>query len=161
MMERIGKLVIEHGVAPENILGLTFTRNAAEEMRQRLIPVLGNQAARVTLSTIHSFCHLLLRTEGRGIFEILSGRDQLVFIRNIMRDLKVKNLSIGMVMQEISLAKNNLISVEEFRTLYDGDKTMLKVADVYERYDQEKEKRYLYDFDDLLVRAHRDRKSVV
>ena len=155
MMERIGKLVIEHGVAPENILGLTFTRNAAEEMRQRLIPVLGNQAARVTLSTIHSFCHLLLRTEGRGIFEILSGRDQLVFIRNIMRDLKVKNLSIGMVMQEISLAKNNLISVEEFRTLYDGDKSMLKVADVYERYELEKEKKYLYDFDDLLVRAYR------
>ena len=153
MMERIGKLVIEHGVAPENILGLTFTRNAAEEMRQRLIPVLGNQAARVTLSTIHSFCHYLLRSEGR-IFEILSGRDQLVFIRGIMKEQKVKNLSIGMVMQEISLAKNNLISVEEFRTLYDGDKTMLKVADVYERYDLEKEKRYLYDFDDLLVRAY-------
>ena len=154
MMERIGKLVIEHGVAPENILGLTFTRNAAEEMRQRLIPVLGNQASRVTLSTIHSFCHYLLRNEGR-IFEILSGRDQLVFIRNIMRELKVKNLSIGMIMQEISLAKNNLISLEEFRNLYEGDKTMLKVADVYELYDQEKEKKYLYDFDDLLVRAYR------
>ncbi len=153
-MERIGKLVIEHGVAPENILGLTFTRNAAEEMRQRLIPVLGNQASRVTLSTIHSFCHYLLRTEGR-IFEILSGRDQLVFIRNIMREQKVKNLSIGMVMQEISLAKNNLVSVEEFKTLYEGDKTMLKVADVYERYDLEKEKKYLYDFDDLLVRVYR------
>jgi len=154
MMERIGKLVIEHGVAPENILGLTFTRNAAEEMRQRLIPVLGNQASRVTLSTIHSFCHYLLRSEGR-IFEILSGRDQLVFIRNIMREQKVKNISIGMVMQEISLAKNNLISLEEFRNLYEGDKTMLKVADVYECYDLEKEKRYLYDFDDLLVRAYR------
>ena len=72
-----------------------------------------------------------------------------------MRELKVKNLSIGMIMQEISLAKNNLISVEEFRTLYDGDKTMLKVADVYEHYDLEKEKKYLYDFDDLLVRAYR------
>jgi len=154
MMERIGKLVNEHGVAPENILGLTFTRNAAEEMRQRLVPILGNQASRVTLSTIHSFCHYLLRSEGR-IFEILSGRDQLVFIRGIMKDLKVKNLSIGMVMQEISLAKNNLILVEEFRTLYEGDKTMLKVADVYERYDLEKEKKYLYDFDDLLVRAYR------
>jgi len=154
MMERIGKLVIEHGVAPESILGLTFTRNAAEEMRQRLIPVLGNQAARVTLSTIHSFCHYLLRTEGR-IFEILSGKDQLVFIRNIMRDLKVKNLSIGMIMQEISLAKSNLISIEEFRTLYEGDKSMLKVADVYERYDQDKEKKYLCDFDDLLVRTYR------
>src|SRR5512140_496031 len=68
MMERIGMLVIEHGVPPENILGLTFTRNAAEEMRQRLVPVLGDMASRVTLSTMHSFCHYLLRSEGK-VFE--------------------------------------------------------------------------------------------
>ena len=73
MMERIGRLVKDHGVPPENILGLTFTRNAAEEMRQRLFPVLGDMASRVTLSTIHSFCHYLLRSEGK-IFEILSGK---------------------------------------------------------------------------------------
>jgi DNA helicase-2/ATP-dependent DNA helicase PcrA len=42
MMERIGILVKKHGIPPENILGLTFTRNAAEEMRNRLMPVLGN-----------------------------------------------------------------------------------------------------------------------
>ena len=57
-MERIGKLVKVHGVSPENILGLTFTRNAAEEMRQRLIPVLGDLASRVTLSTIHQLLSL-------------------------------------------------------------------------------------------------------
>ncbi len=44
MMERIGNLVSKHGIPPENILGLTFTRNAAEEMRNRLIPVLYNMA---------------------------------------------------------------------------------------------------------------------
>jgi len=52
-------------VSPENILALSFTRNAAEEMRQRLVPVLGDLASRVTLSTIHSFCHYLLRSEGK------------------------------------------------------------------------------------------------
>jgi DNA helicase-2/ATP-dependent DNA helicase PcrA len=59
-----------------------------------------------------------------------------------------------MVLREISLAKNNLIDVEEFRALYEGDKTMLKVADVYEAYDLDKGKRLLMDFDDLLVEAH-------
>jgi DNA helicase-2/ATP-dependent DNA helicase PcrA len=152
-MERIGKLVTVHGVSPENILGLTFTRNAAEEMRSRLIPVLGESASRVTLSTIHSFCHYILRSEGK-VFEILSGKDQLVFIRNIMKQLRVKNISIGMVLTEISLAKNNLISVEEFRVLYEGDKSMLKIADVFEAYDREKEKKYLLDFDDLLLEAY-------
>jgi len=153
MMERIGKLVKVHGVSPESILGLTFTRNAAEEMRTRLIPVLGELASRVTLSTIHSFCHYLLRNEGRT-FEILSGKEQLIFVRNIMKQLRVKDLSIGMVLNEISLSKNNLVTVDEFRELYQGDKTMLKVGDVYEAYDREKSKKLLLDFDDLLLSTY-------
>jgi len=153
MMERIGILVKGYNVPPENILGLTFTRNAAEEMRQRLVPVLGDMASRVTLATIHSFCHYLLRSEGK-VFEILSGKDQIVFLRNIMKHMRLKDLSLGMVLSEISLAKNNLIDVQEFRALYEGDKTMLKVADIYESYDQEKSKKYLMDFDDLLLDAY-------
>jgi DNA helicase-2/ATP-dependent DNA helicase PcrA len=152
MMERIGVLVKKHGIAPENILGLTFTRNAAEEMRNRLVPVLGDLASRVTLSTIHSFCYFLLKNEG-NVFEILSGRDQIIFMREIMKKLKVKDLSIGMILSEISLAKNNLITVDEFRDLYSGDKTMLKVAEIYEAYDKEKSKKMLKDFDDLLMEA--------
>ena len=153
-MERIGLLVKHYNVPPENILGLTFTRNSSEEMRQRLVPVLGELASRVTLSTIHSFCHYLLRSEGMT-FEILSGKDQIVFLRNIMKHKRLKDLSLGMVLREISLAKNNLIDVHGLRVLYDGDKTMLKVADIYESYDTEKEKKYLMDFDDLLVETHR------
>ena len=150
MMERIGILVKMYGVPPENILGLTFTRNAAEEMRSRLVPVLGEMASRVTLSTIHSFCHYLLRSEGK-VFEILSGKDQIIFLRNIMKHMRLKDLSLGMVLSEISLAKNNLIDVTEFRVLYEGDKTMLKVSDIYESYDLEKSKKFMLDFDDLLV----------
>ena len=59
-----------------------------------------------------------------------------------------------MVLREISLAKNNLITVDEFRDLYTGDKTMLKVADVFELYDRRKASRMLMDFDDLLVNAY-------
>jgi DNA helicase-2/ATP-dependent DNA helicase PcrA len=154
LTHRIVKLVNSHGVPPENILGLTFTRNAAEEMRQRLLPILGDQASRVTLSTIHSFCHYLLRIEGKT-FDILSGKDQIIFVRNIMKQLRVKDLSIGMVLNEISLAKNNLITVEEFRELYQGDKSMQKVGSIYEAYDLEKRKKLLMDFDDLLVETYR------
>jgi DNA helicase II / ATP-dependent DNA helicase PcrA len=154
MMERIGILVRKHGIAPEFILGLTFTRNAAEEMRHRLIPVLGDMASRVTLSTIHSFCYFLLRSEGR-VFEILSGKDQLIFVRDILKKLKLKDLSIGMVLREISLAKNNLIGIEEFMDLYASDRTMLKVGNVYEAYDREKGRKMLMDFDDLLVESQK------
>jgi DNA helicase-2/ATP-dependent DNA helicase PcrA len=154
MMERIGKLVKLHDVAPESILGLTFTRNAAEEMRSRLVPVLGELASRVMLSTIHSFCFWLLKSEGTA-FQVLTGKEQLAFLRDALKQLKAKSLSVGSVLQQISLAKSNLISADEFRSLYEGDKTMLKVADAYELYDAQKKKKLLLDFDDLLLETYR------
>ena len=158
MMERIGILVKNHGIPPEAILGLTFTRNAADEMRNRLVPVLGELSARVFLATIHSFCYWLLKFEGQ-VFEILSGKDQIRFIRDVMKSLKYKDLAIGMVLREISLSKSNLIEISEFRDLYAGDKTMLKVADVFEVYDRRKASKMLMDFDDLLVNAYQLLKS--
>ncbi len=154
MTHRIGNLVKKHGISPENILGLTFTRNAAEAMRSRLVPVLEELASRVHLSTIHSFCHSLLKKEGR-VFDILWGKEQIILVRNLMKHLGIPDLSVGLVLREISLAKNNLITVSEFRDLYDGDQTMLKVADLYEAYDQEKATRLCLDFDDLLVETYR------
>jgi len=154
MMERIGILVNEHGISPENILGLTFTRNASVEMKNRLIPVLGDVASRVFLATIHSFCHTLLRCEGHK-FDILFGKEQIIFIKGILKKLKIKDISIGVVLREIGLAKNNLITVVEFRELYAGDKTMLKIGNIYKAYDEEKSKRMLYDFDDLLLETYR------
>jgi DNA helicase II / ATP-dependent DNA helicase PcrA len=154
MTHRIGNLVMKHGIAPESILGLSFTRNSADAMREKLAPVLNDLACRVHLATIHSFCHFLLRSEGR-MFNILSGKEQIIFLRDVMKRLRVKELTTGMVLREISLAKNNLIGVEEFRALYDGDKTMQKVADIYELYDLDKGKRLLMDFDDLLLEVYR------
>jgi len=84
MMERIGILVNKHGIAPENILGLTFTRNAADEMKHRLVEVLGDRSGRVHLSTIHSFCYYLLKREG-FVFEIVSGKEQLILIKEVMK----------------------------------------------------------------------------
>ena len=152
MTYRIGNLV-NSGVPPESILGLTFTRNAAQAMREKLTPVLNDQASRVNLSTIHSFCHYLLRNEGRH-FEILHGKEQIRFIRKIMKKHRIRNVPLGLVVREIGLAKNNLISVEEFINLYEGDDTMLKIAAVYESYEDEKRKKLLMDFNDLLIETY-------
>jgi DNA helicase-2/ATP-dependent DNA helicase PcrA len=153
MVSRIGILVNEFGIAPENILGLTFTRNAADEMKNRLVEVLGDRSVRVHLSTIHSFCYYFLKREG-VVFHIVSGKEQLILIKEVLKQLKIKDLSIGTVLREISLAKNNLIDVQEFKELFAGDKTMMKVAEIYELYDELKEKKMLLDFDDLLVRSY-------
>jgi DNA helicase II / ATP-dependent DNA helicase PcrA len=153
MMERIGILVNEYGIPPEHILGLTFTRNAAEEMRNRLVPVLGDLSSRVRLSTIHSFCLHLLKVEAR-VFKILSGKDQLIFIKNVIKRLRVKDLTVGTVLREISLAKNNIIDPTEFRDLFEGDKTMMQIADIYQAYDDAKANKLLLDFDDLLLETY-------
>jgi DNA helicase-2/ATP-dependent DNA helicase PcrA len=154
LSKRIETLVKKYSVDPSEILAVSFTKSASEAIRKKLLPSLNELSSRVHLATIHSFCHFLLRNEGR-VFEILSGRDQIIFMRDIMRRLKAKEFAIGMVLREISLSKNNMVSVEEFRILYEGDKSMQKIADIYEAYDREKQKRLLLDFDDLLVETHR------
>ena len=153
MMERIGILVNEYGIPPEHILGLTFTRNAADEMRSRLVPVLGDLSSRVRLSTINSFCLYLLKVEGE-VFDILSGKEQLVFVRNVMKRLRVKDITVGTVLREISLAKNNIIDPVEFKDLFYGDKTMMQIANIYQTYDEAKSNKMLLDFDDLLLEAY-------
>ena len=154
MIERIARLVNTHKIAPESILGVTFTRNAAEEMRNRLKPVLGDLAERVMLSTVHSFCYSTLKAEG-SIFEILYGKDQIIFMRDIIKKLRFRELPPAMVLREISLAKNNLVMAEDMKVLHEGDRTMLRIAQCYERYDSEKKKKMLLDFDDLLLETYR------
>ena len=153
LTHRIVNLIKKYGVAPDNILGITLTRSAAQSMRDKLLPELNELTTRVMLSTIHSFCHYLLRREGRS-FEILSGKEQIIFIKDVMKKLRIKDVSIGMALREISLAKNNLILIDEFKDLYTGDKTMLKVGNIYEAYDRDKSKKMFMDFNDLLIETY-------
>ncbi len=152
MSHRIGNLV-KKGIPPESILGLTFTRNAAHAMRQKLLPVLGDKGARVNLSTIHSFSLNLLKNEGRS-FELLTGSEQIRFIKKLMKKIKVRNIPTGMILREIGLAKNNLISVDEFDALYGHDETMIKICEIYRAYEADKLKKLLVDFNDLLIETY-------
>ena len=152
MTHRIANLV-KKGVSPSTILGLTFTRSAANNMREKLNTVLDVKAAKkVHLSTIHSFCVTFLRNEGKS-FDILQGTDQLIFLKKIIKKKRL-NLSTGMILREISLAKNNLVPLNEFKSIYEGDETMMQIAVVFRDYEGEKRKRLFMDFDDLLEETY-------
>jgi DNA helicase-2/ATP-dependent DNA helicase PcrA len=153
LTERICHLINHHDVSPEHILGLTFTRNAAQEMKERLAKRLNGQAPAVTLSTIHGFSLSLLKDEGRT-FEIVSDRDQLALIKKAMAEAEITELGAGEVLRHISLAKSNLVSAEEFEGLHESDPVMGKVAETYRIYDAMKRRKMLMDFDDLLVEAN-------
>ena len=152
MINRIGNLV-RCGVPSENILGLTFTRNAAQAMRKKLRIVLKDGASKVTLSTIHSFCHKLLKEEDIR-FEILHGKRQVWLIRKVISKLMIKDILTGIALREISLAKSRLISFEQFPELHKENDFMWSVGKIYEGYELEKRKGLLLDFDDLLMKSH-------
>jgi len=152
MTRRIAYLIQHYGIAPESILGLTFTRNAAQAMRDKLKHILNDIAAKVTLSTIHSFCYTILKNEGK-VFELLHGVEQIRFIRSIMKKHKIRTLSPGTILREISLAKNNIISEYEFREIYLDDPTMEIIGLIYQAYETEKTNSFLMDFNDLIIEA--------
>jgi DNA helicase II / ATP-dependent DNA helicase PcrA len=154
MSYRIGNLIKNHGVAPENILGLTFTRNAAAAMKERLKPVLNEITKRVQLQTLHAFCYSLLKTEGKA-FEILTEKDQLILIKKLSKKEKISQIPSGMIVREIGLAKNNLITWQEFKELYPGDLMMMKVGHVYMAYEESKRKNLQLDLNDLLMETYK------
>lgn len=151
---RIINLIKKYGVPPETILGLTFTRSAAQAMKERLAAVLGKRASKATLSTIHGFCFHFLKKEGRK-FDLITGKDQVFFMKKVLKKMKIKDVLPGMALRDISLAKSNAIDVEEFLYLYQGDPFMMQMGEVYRAYELEKEDGLLLDLDDLLVMTYR------
>ena len=75
-------------------------------------------------------------------------------MKKVMQRCKVKDLTMGTVLREISLAKNNIIDPKSSGHLFEGDKTMQKIADIYQAYDEEKDRKLLLDFDDLLLETY-------
>lgn len=150
MSTRIGYLVKKHKISPESILGLTFTRNAAQAMRDKLYPILNDQASRVKLMTIHSFCYSLLKQEGKT-FEMLTSTEQIKFIRQIMKTIKIKYIPTGLVLSEINLAKSNMISIDDFKAIHVDNDTMSAIGKIYASYERSKKQKLLKDFNDLLL----------
>jgi len=138
MTHRIKEMVEKHGIAPESILGLTFTRNAAQSMKNKLSPLLNNDASKVVLSTIHGFCYSLLKQEGRT-FELLQGTEQIKFIKQVMKKKKLKNIPVGLIIREINLAKNNIITPDDFKEFYNYDITMKAIGEIYLSYEDKNE----------------------
>src|SRR3989339_816615 len=148
MTHRIANLVMA-GEIPNTIVGITLTKNAAITMKDRLNQLLKDVAPRVILSTIHSLCYRILRMEGKE-FTLITDSYKITLIRQILKQLKIKDLSTAHVITEIGLAKNNLIFSEDFATCTEN-LALVNIGRVYQLYEQEKDKKGLVDFEDLLV----------
>jgi DNA helicase-2/ATP-dependent DNA helicase PcrA len=152
--------LMRQGIAPWNILAITFTNKAAGEMRQRVEALSCPRGA--TVSTFHALCARLLRefADAAGLdpnYSIYDRDDQLRIVKEAMDTVKIdaSSLAPSRVHGIISNAKNELKSVERFAAESQEDSVGKRVARVYEDYERLLKKNNALDFDDLLLRVAR------
>ena len=153
---RIAYHIKEKGVAPKDFLAVTFTNKAAQEMKKRLVKLVGKRANTIWITTFHSACARILRRDiqrlgYKNTFTIYDQDDSKRLIRNCLKDLDydTKKFPPAFVAGVISSAKNELIDPEEFAKMTDNFKEEV-VADVYYAYRERLLENNALDFDDLL-----------
>ncbi|MBR1728932.1 MAG: UvrD-helicase domain-containing protein, partial [Selenomonadaceae bacterium] len=161
---RIANL-LNHGVAPWNVLAITFTNKAANEMKTRAENMIGQRAKSVWLSTFHSFCAKILRIEAAALknydknFAIFSAGDSKMLIRECIRELELdeKIFDPAIVQGKISAAKNRLFNANKFKEAvsFASQKSDIdiQIAKVYKLYEKRMIEQNAMDFDDLLMVA--------
>jgi DNA helicase-2/ATP-dependent DNA helicase PcrA len=149
---RIAHLITNQGVAPENILAITFTNKAAEEMATRLTRLLGTaMAKRLVIKTFHAFGAMLLRGAAEQAdlspnFAICGDDDRQAILKQCYPD--VKSVDITTWLEQISAAKNQLHRP-------DAPELSPELAEIYDRYEAALNQKQALDFDDLIVRPVR------
>ena len=165
---RIAHLIAAHRVPAWAILAVTFTNKAADEMRERVHALLGEDALRSSpwVSTFHSFCVRLLRRDGASLadlrpgftrnFTIYDEDDQLAAVKSVFRQhgLDEKFMPYRSALSRISFAKNHKQDPEDlFHSA--NDPKLKRLAKIYEDYEARLRQSNALDFDDLLLLAVR------
>ena len=157
LTHRIAYLMEEKGVNPWNILAITFTNKAAQEMRERVDRLVGFGSESIWVSTFHSACVRILRRHIDNLgydnnFAIYDTDDQKTVIKEVCRKLNIdtKVYKERALMAQISHAKDELITPDEMEMNAGGDYNVKKVAAVYREYQAVLRKNNALDFDDLI-----------
>lgn len=159
LTRRIAYLLGQRGVAPYEILAITFTNKAAAEMKERVAELVGNRAKSMWVSTFHSACVRILRNEATKLgfttsFAIYDSADSQALIKRIMKEMGMDGTEIkpGAIQARISHAKNELQTPATFaRAEFDFVDKM--AADIYPVYQRRLTASNAMDFDDLIMKT--------
>lgn len=154
---RVAYLIAEKMIDPYSILAITFTNKAANEMKERVIKMLGKVAHQIQISTFHSFGLFILKENYKLLgyknnFTILDSDDSLTLIKKTMKELNLdsKQYNPHAIRNKISGAKNELMSPDEYEKFANTDFEQ-KVVLVYKHYQNRLFVGNSVDFDDLLI----------
>ena len=157
LTRRIAHLLATGDAEPGEILAITFTNKAAGEMRERVAELIGQQARGMWVSTFHSACVRILRSEAKllglsSTFTIYDQADSLRLMTLVLRDLDIntKQFTPRSVLAQVSNAKNELIDYEDYAARANSP-TELTVASAYAEYQRRLKAANAMDFDDLIA----------
>ena len=160
LTHRIAYLIAEKDINPWNILAITFTNKAAQEMRERVDQITGEMGNSIWVSTFHSTCVRILRRyiDRLGYdtnFTIYDTDDQKTLMKEVCRklDIDTKKYKERSLLAQISHAKDELITPDEMLMNAGADFNQKKVAEVYKEYQSALRRNNALDFDDLIVKT--------
>jgi len=157
LTHKIAYLIDEKGVLPWNILAITFTNKAANEMKERIEGLVGDVAKDIWMGTFHSVCVRILRRFIDRIgfdssFIIFDTSDQRTLIKACIKNIGLddKMFTDRSVQSEISNAKNEMLEPDQYTLRANGDFRKEKIALVYEMYQKRLKENNAIDFDDII-----------
>ena len=157
LTHKIAYLIGEKGVKPWDIIAITFTNKAANEMKERITKLVGDPAKDIWMGTFHSICVRILRRFIDRIgfdssFIIFDTSDQKSLVKNCLKDLGIddKLFTDKSVMSEISNAKNEMLEPAQYKANALSQSRKEKIANVYELYQKRLKENNAIDFDDII-----------
>ena len=157
LTHKIAYLIAEKNIAPWNILAITFTNKAANEMKERIENLVGDVAKDIWMGTFHSICVRILRKYIDRIgfdssFLIFDTQDQRTLVKECLKALNIddKMFTDRSVLSEISNAKNEMLEPMQYCVKYQADFRKAKIGEIYTLYQKRLKENNAIDFDDII-----------